>query len=495
MTIPVNASHFYFTDFFTSAGQEELKGIEASCFRTHTSDYAETLHQFSEILLLPARWNTQLFSCIVQPLPGGNKDHHLWAIAIRITAVALWILSLPIALISFAIGFPLRCLDHCFRPSIGFINNSTSDKAETKSKEELKLTEEAPLHIRTHNVGLVTSTLSRINDLRPPVDRATELAASIVGDPCPPDLIMFEEAFNEDATRVLCEGIKEKYPYIAHSIAPHVSGFSSGMMIASKYPIEKVEFQPLDHMIGPERLSPRGLVRVRIESKDGPVLIYGAHLQALMGEDRAIARAKQIEQIAEIMKKDHEQAPEAAQVLMGDFNTSRLTIWSEDNLNPQGQAEEETLTKLNDAFNDLYLNHHDPVTGKRTSTEPPKFLQVDNERMGVTLEEPFGTWFHGIWTDSSMLSWKRDLDFWWYNRPYPKVVEGLEKQEGQWGTEQWRKVQASCHAIFDKFLVPKNNDQLDGWVEIRRTVVPEGLQSASSDHFPVDVLLHRKKKT
>ncbi len=488
MAIYPTANLVYSAQYSTVVDQKHLQNLEDPNFHTHTSIHAERLHRLSETVLLPGRWNAQLLGRVIQPLPGKTKDHPLWGIAVRMTSVVLWIITIPFAAASLPLALPLRYIDHRYRPAMSYINHSSSIHAKVKTKEELLLTKDTPLHIRTHNVGFVTSSMSITGDLRSPTQRAKELVASIVGDPSKPDIIFFQETFHEDATKILCEGIKEEYPYIIHSVAPQISGFSSGAVVASKYPIENVEFQRLNHMLGPERASPRGIIKIRVESAKGPVLLYGIHTQALIGEDRAKARFHQLEEVRQFMKSDAIKEPNVLQVLVGDFNTSRVTAWGEDNLTPSGQAEEEVLQRLNHDFDDVYLRDHSPLTGERTA-EHPRYLEVDNSRLSEDLPEPSGSWYHGPFANPGwLLSSKMHNDRRKHHRPTPQKVTEISVQESTWGTQKWHSKQPANTARFDYILLPKEQGmtKLDGRVEIRRVIVPQETQSASSDHLPVD---------
>lgn len=477
------ASPLYPTRYSTALEGSGLREVSQSNFRTHASILAERLHRTSETILWPARLHVQLLAHIIEPLPGAGKENRLQGIAIRVSSLALSILLTPVALLSTALALPFRSIAHRYRPAISYLDNSSSKKAKGKRSEELLLTKENPLSIRTHNVGFVTSSMSTAGDLRPPTERAKELVKSILEDSKKPDVIFFQETFHEDATRILANGIKEEYPYIVHSVAPHISGFSSGALVASKYPIEGVKFQRLGHMSGPETLSPRGIIRIRLNSSQGPLLLYGAHTQALIGETRAKARFKQLEEMKELMDLDAKKEPGIPQVLMGDFNTSRITAWGEDNLEPKGQAEAEVMERLGEYFEDPYLADHDPLTGERTKGKP-FYLQKDNERLGEDPVEPSGSWYQGPFDKKGLiLSEKMKRDRRKYGRPDPKKIIPLEKST--WGTRHWHSHQTAKTARFDYILFPKKN-KLKAKVEIRRVIVPKGAKSASSDHLPVD---------
>lgn len=481
----------YPTLFKAEMTQEQLKNFGSSTFETHTSKLASYLHRFSETIWLPARLNAQLIARTLESLPGANKDRLFLGLIIKISSLALSIITLPLAIISLILAFPLRLLDHQVRPAMSYINNSMNSTSRAKTKNDLQLTPERSLHIRTHNVGFVTSSMSIVGDLRDPVVRAKELVESILNDPLKPDVICFQETFHEDATRTLCEGILKDYPYIIHNVAPQISGLNSGAMIASKYPFTSAVFHRFDHMLSPETAAPRGIFRVSIESTEGPVYIYNVHTQSLLGKDRAQARFQQLEQIKQFMDADLKENPKIGQVLMGDFNTSHVDAWGNNNMEPKGQAEEPVYKRLNEYFEDLFLHDHDPLTGARISGKT-KYLDVDNERMNETLPEPSGTWYYGPFANIGLiLKFKMWFDCWKNGLPFSQKVKEIKiPKKISWGTHAWRREQPANTARFDYILVRKEQKgiPLDGRVEIRRVIVPKDAQSGF-DHLPVDAII------
>jgi endonuclease/exonuclease/phosphatase family metal-dependent hydrolase len=481
------AAFFLYPDQFEfDVGQPQLDGCKDDYFHTHFSPNAEWLHQLSEMILLPGRWNAQLLGYVFEPLPGANKDFPSWGLTVRVAAFVLWVLSVPFAVLSLAVAFPLRCIDHQFRPAFSYFDSSMEDQAQVKHLSGLVLTAQEPLHLRTHNLGFTTSSMSIGADLRHPEERAQEVVDSIVQDQMPPDIIFFQEGFHEDAVSLLCQGIKLQYPHILHTLAPQITGFSSGSIVASKYPIESIKFHALAYMLGPERASARGITRILLNTPSGPLLVYGVHTQALIGEARAIARFNQLEEIRQFMEDDLKEHIGASQILVGDFNTSRVSAWGEDNI---GQAEERVFNRLEQYFDDLFLQDHDQTTGKRVRWDP-MFLDHDNQAMGEDLEEPSGSWYHGPFADRGfILSSKMDIDRRAYLYPDPQIAAGIYVRPSIWGTQRWRAEQTANTARFDYILVPKGQGKLQGRAEIRRVAVPPQAQSAPTDHLPVDALI------
>ncbi len=210
---------------------------------------------------------------------------------------------------------PLRFIDHGYRPAMSYMKDSDCDVGQRPL-----LTQNSPLHVRTQNVGFVTSGLSSINDLRHPITRARELAEGIVNDASQPDVIVFQEAFHEDASWALCQGLQKKYPYIIHSVAPHVSGFNSGMMVASKHPIDSASFHKFEDMIPDieKACAPKGVLKVSLKFGEKTVMLYGAHTQSMLSEGKSAARLKQFKAVAKMMREDFEENTGVLQIFAGD---------------------------------------------------------------------------------------------------------------------------------------------------------------------------------
>lgn len=491
----------YADNYSVKISGEQLKGIAKPSFYTHINPISEKIHRASQFLLIPWKKSCQFVGSSLQSRPGANKEDtsYLRSRPVRflmgVTGFLMMIASTALAILTSPVHIAALCV-YRSRPVIGFIDNS--DK--TKPYVLPRLAQEQPFHVRSHNLGFVLETMSITGDLRPVCERAHEVAENVLNDPHQPDLMIFNEAFHEDGTRILCDKLKDRYHYILPGVLPSASGFNSGALVASKHPILDVQFHCLEHNIGPERLSPKGVIRVKIQTAEGPVHIYSVHTQALIGKDRAEARYKQLIQIDALMKKDFEDR--IPQILMGDLNTSVITAWGESNIADKNNPEVKVQNQLEKSFVDLYLNDHHAYNGLRTSGAP-QYLNSDNTRMGLAgqLPEPSGSWYVGPFAEPTTFLtsnlFKHNQKDRRKNKYCAPLAHGIEVEfPATWGTTQWRTRQAANTSRFDYILVPKHcSHLLDGRVEIRRVVVPEGAQSASTDHLPVDAAIWRRPPT
>jgi endonuclease/exonuclease/phosphatase family metal-dependent hydrolase len=458
--------------------EENLLTLTADFFITHAEPALECLHEISQALFLPWRLFLQHAVRVIEPTPGSQVDSSCVSVAMRLSALVQAMCVMPFMVVTPA-AMVLHGGVHLFRPSMQmlFTNNGYE-----KDPQELLLTKEHPLKIRTHNIALAPDSMNTLCDLRPPLERVEEIIEAILHDPCPPDVIFFQEAFHEAALKRLCQGIRQVYPYIIHSVLPHLSGFNSGAMVASKYRPREVLFERFDYMFGIENMVPRGILRISIDSPRGLVFLYGAHTQALPGVARSEARYMQLKQLQVFMERDAQLQRGIWQILVGDLNTSVISEWGECNLD---QPEKKVLKFFAKYFHDIFLKDHDPLTGIRTKGQS-LFMPVDNARIqNCSLPEPRGSWYHGPIAHKGIILSVRDIfERWYYGLPDPRMMVA---NHVSWGSKQWFESQTANTARMDYICVPKALRQhIDGHVEIRRLYVPYRAKSAISDHLPVD---------
>lgn len=453
--------------------------LSAKCgspqFATHQRLLPKILYSTSKLLQMPGYFCMRMAAHLFEPLPGADKDSTIWKTTVRVSALVACSLMILVAkgflILSYLTGFVLDGLAFKDRPAFGYIHPEPFMQWDPQMASP-----KDTLHIRTHNLAMVGPWASILGELRHPRERAEELVQSIVTDPHPPDILCFQEAFCMKET--ICNGIRFRYPYILHTIAPSITGFDSGLMIASKYPIESMAFYKLGHMLGPERLTPRGVLKVIVNVHGKRVEIFNTHTQAFHMKKRAEARAKQLKNIVAIMKAHVKSG--IPQVLVGDLNTSRITIWGEDN---SYLSENIVLKILNKHFQDPFLEDHDPVTGIRIRGKP-WFLKEDNTRLNARLPEPSGSWITGPYQENMVFMRVVLQDRLKHRFALPPKVKDIPPSG--WGTKQWK--QGAYGHRLDYILFPKGQNT-SAFAEIRRTYLPEHAQSAFSDHWPVDAVI------
>ena len=331
---------------------------------------------------------------------------------------------------------------------------------------------------------MVHNFMSISNDLREVLIRANELADAILKDQKGPNVICLQETFNEDAIEILCMRLKVKYPYIIHSIAPHISGFNSGLMLLSQFPIEELTYRRFDNSLGEEGLATKGALGVRLKlDNEKYVHIYNVHTQGLPGHKRAKIRLKQLHQVVNWIEADLEKmaaqnkTPPTRSLLLGDLNISRISAWEELN-----DEEEESFNLLEQKFYNIFTKDHNPLTSER----------IGGERLFNEGKENYGTWEMGPFPKKPWIfKWEDWLYRKWHHLPPKKKYENAPKPFSGWGLKnQW--TQSTTPAYFDYILSLKGKEgglSANDQAEIRRIDPISAKVSGISDHLPVDAIV------
>ncbi len=471
----INALFYYPTGYQFEVKIQDLDASDSYKIFDHRIN--QIVHEILSFLWQPMELSSYFAARIIEPFPGENKSSPFWTGVTRIYTFALTCLFGAIGIALFPFLILPHLWNHSHRKVIQYINVSNSYHPITQNNS---------LHLRTHNIALGPASFVALTDLRDTKTRAKELVDSILEDKHAPQFLVFQEAYNqvEELTR-----LKEKYPYILHSIAPNAFGLSSGFFVASKHPIVSVKFQSLE-MENPEKWIARGCLKVRLKTAQPLFLdIYALHLQALLGKERADRRLEQLQFIKDWMETDYRQTQDS-QILMGDFNTSHLTFLGENNTEEK-QPEKKVLDFLEEHFDDCYATDHNVKDGKRTHGQP-YFLPQDNYRMQTpNLPEPRATLVFGpLANPGKALTLRMARDRETFGYPKANVVEPMDLTHLTWGTPNWHEKQMENPARLDHAIIPKVAacHFRDIRAEIRRIPIPNK-ESAVSDHLPLDLVL------
>lgn len=466
----MNASCLYSSNFRFRFGIDQLDVVAKRNKSIVRNSVDDRMHKILYFLQLPLSRSLLYTARIIEPFSGKKRTNLFVKLVARVSSLSLSLLWGIAALATTPILAPFRLLFHAKRPLIRFIQPEINP-----------VIPEGPIHIRTHNIAQGPESFVALTDLRPNHERAEELVSSILTDPNAPRLMVFQEAYNQTGELLR---LQDTYPYIVHSVAPDVLGLSSGFFIASQYPVEQIEFRVMP-MEWPERVIGRGAIKIRVKTPLGKLDLFGVHLQALLGKKRADRRLEQLEHLHAWMEAEYNQEG-IPQILLGDLNTSSITAWGEDNEDLQ-QPESRVLQFFRGHFTDSFAEEHDPITGIRIRGRA-QFLEGDNRRMGVELDEPTGTWYHGPFAQKGIgLSIKQIWDQIKYHYPAPRKIRKVQVP-ADWGTEEWHATQAANTARFDFIAAPRHCQNRFEFIaaEIRRIAVAKRLASAPSDHLPVD---------
>ncbi len=401
-------------------------------FHTHQSKTQEVCYRALRAANAPAaKTGKQLFSLIgrVQRVSTGaagggsvlpNKRNPVLRPAFGVASIILQVISTVFSPIT---GF-FRALLTTRREQLSFIDNLQACDPKVINFENEA--EHKPVRILNWNVGLMPEFVCELNDLRTSKERVKQINAYLndetnFGDQAP-DVICLQEVFDIDATEALCAGLKEKYPYIIHSVGPRALGMSSGLLFASKFPIKEAQFNKFKNGKAEDALANKGMLSAKLVlgkkgGKEVTTSIHTMHLQAKMDDPKstnkvyADTRSEQL-LAANALIKLQEQKNEAIDtecfvgaVSNGDLNVSLIT--DEINkkgqgINPMGDTPKELkpdsvygeLGKNSGFFKqwtDLFHLHHH-VNGVRKGGE----VLVQPDKKHPNTKELTGSWTKGV---------------------------------------------------------------------------------------------------
>lgn len=439
-------------------------------YSTHLSksESYKILFRIAQVLITPWKETTKCFGRAMQPLPGCNKDHKIYGAIVQVINAIAFLIMLPIGIASLIVAFPFYANGHKNRPYISVIDNSDKVAPILDPKDTLD--------IRTYNLGFVYDGMSIAADLRPIEERATEIANAFMEEENSPDVICFQEAFSMRGTSILCETLKKKYPYIIHSVGPHVSGLNSGLMMMSKYPIEEVFYRRFNNLLGVEKLSSKGMLGIRINLGNGRFAnVYDAHTQALLSKEKAEIRLAQLKQIVEWIDIDDTRdtllrgnREKVGDFLNGDLNISVIDAWGYANPN-----ERAGMRFLKSHFYDPFLEEHDKhgkrIKGTAKYLKPGDLEATGSWHTGPAAKKPL---FLRIsdWIESTLYGFKPG-----------KSIKPLENPV-LWGTAKWRRTANTARLDYSLVRKRQGKPHVKGVAEIEH--VRTKAQSGTSDHLP-----------
>jgi len=132
------------------------------------------------------------------------------------------------------------------------------------------------------------------------------------------DIIVFEEAFDHQARKILRQKLKEEYPFMYGPANDSKFSFktNSGIWILSKIPLRQLEQIEFKNRFGIDAFARKGAVLFEGEWHGQPFQLLGTHLQANSPDS---IRSGQCREIATKLLKKYARS-EIPQILCGDFN-------------------------------------------------------------------------------------------------------------------------------------------------------------------------------
>jgi endonuclease/exonuclease/phosphatase family metal-dependent hydrolase len=170
--------------------------------------------------------------------------------------------------------------------------------------------------IMTYNVKLLPRGATFLH--HHPVKRARLIPAKLISEN--PDVIVFEEAFDGLAVRILKKQLRAVYPYNAGMENRKLVTYkrAGGVLIFSKYALKELESIKYTHCSGADCMGNKGAILVEVEHPLQKFQLLGTHIQAGHKID---IKESQYQQVAELVDK-HKQAG-IPQFIAGDFNTHK----------------------------------------------------------------------------------------------------------------------------------------------------------------------------
>ena len=210
------------------------------------------------------------------------------------------------------------------------------------------------LRILSYNIKCLPRIIRRAHHY--PLKRAPIIPQYVIEEN--PDIVVFQEAFDGAADRILKKKLKAKYPYILGPVNKK-AGFkiNGGVLICSKYPMRKlgtVQYSQCDDF---DCWARKGVMLVEVTIGNHTFQIAGTHMN---GGGSVALKTSQYREMGNLVKEF--ARPGVPQFCVGDYNTS--------NLEPQ-------------YYNALISNmdaEDGPISGD---------LQVTNDHLNNDMEEDF----------------------------------------------------------------------------------------------------------
>lgn len=170
------------------------------------------------------------------------------------------------------------------------------------------------LRILSYNVKMLPRYIIRTHHF--PIRRARIIPSVILNENA--DVVVFQEAFDPKADRILRKKLKQKYPYYAGPVN-RKPGFkiNGGVMIFSKYPLKQLGQVQYSQCNDFDCWARKGALLVEITEGLHTYQIAGTHLN---GGGSIELKTSQYSEMGQLVKRYARQG--VPQFLVGDYNTS-----------------------------------------------------------------------------------------------------------------------------------------------------------------------------
>ena len=204
--------------------------------------------------------------------------------------------------------------------------------------------ESTPLPAKQRELKILTWNIYMLpfcSEIHQNCKRASSIAQKITG--YKNDIIVFEEAFDHRARKILRSQLKQEYPFMYGPANDSKFSFktNSGIWILSKIPLRQLEQIEFRNRFGIDAFARKGAVLFEGEWQGQSFQLLGTHLQANSPDS---IRSGQCLEIADKLLRKYAR-PEIPQIVCGDFNIefedkvnykNMLTLLEAENGNLQG---------------------------------------------------------------------------------------------------------------------------------------------------------------
>ncbi|HWB64993.1 MAG TPA: endonuclease/exonuclease/phosphatase family protein [Chitinophagales bacterium] len=172
------------------------------------------------------------------------------------------------------------------------------------------------IRIMTYNIKMLPRGAVYIH--HHPVIRARLIPDKIIAEN--PEVVVFEEAFDGKAVRILHKKLKKAYPYWAGQQNRKVVSYkrAGGVLMFSKYPLKVIESIRYTQCKGIDCMGNKGAMLVEVQHPAMKFELLGTHMQA--GGSVELKESQYAEAAALLKRHAQEGEPQFA---AGDFNTHK----------------------------------------------------------------------------------------------------------------------------------------------------------------------------
>lgn len=153
--------------------------------------------------------------------------------------------------------------------------------------------------------------------------RATLFAEALIQFDGDPDVVLLQEIWSIKARDTLIRDLAEEYPYYKHPPTDDsalVRMQPAGLMIFSRYPLERFAFKEFTKGLGGDRMARKGIAGAMLTKDGHNVAVFTTHLQAGAKKKAPTIRPDQLRECNALIQEFTKNQEDVAIILAGDFN-------------------------------------------------------------------------------------------------------------------------------------------------------------------------------